>query len=61
MDRFLSSTKLIIDKQINEIISSGKNIPVITEEQKKSIQEQLLGPSTFKEDDDIIVSSHHTE
>ena len=61
MDRFLSSTKSIIDKQINEIISSGKNIPVITEEQKKSIQEQLLGPSTLKEDDDIIVSSHHTE
>ena len=48
LGKFLSSTKLIIDKQINELRSqkkSGKAAPLISAEQKQQIQEQLLDPS----------------
>ena len=48
LGKFLSSTKLIIDKQINELRSqkkSGKAVPLISAEQKQQIQEQLLDPS----------------
>jgi hypothetical protein len=42
LSKFLSSTKLIIDKQINELRAlkkSGKAAPLISAEQKQQIQE----------------------
>jgi len=42
LSKFLSSTKLIIDKQINELRAlkkRGKAAPLISAEQKQQIQE----------------------
>ena len=54
LDRYLSSTKSAIDKQINDMINTGKSVQSVTEDQKQQIQEQLLGPSTVKEEGDEI-------